>query len=418
MLENIQIYIMSENDPRAFAEYTTHATSFQLRIPVQIVSHPLYKWIVETNNKRQPLIHVKKYAELTIQFAENNPEYFSEIEGQKMLLELKTLITEIKDNEPQKDNVVNNIVPMDNYKKPTFLQMQNTKLSNNLFNWSTTKESIKFNIKVGKEKNSKKPINIEGKIYLSIFEDNEGVKIPQNINAYDRAVHDGVCTVIANNLANNLPLAVTPNQIYEAMTGKKPTNKSTLKPLMESLYKLNHTRIEIDYTQQAKEKNIDCEKTYLKGNILDFREIDIIFNKKQKFKGILFLAVPILQEYGTNMEQLISVDSKLLSGSKLENTDENIVIRHYLLRRIALMKNKKNRINNHCILYDTLFEECKISGSKQVLSKKRKNILKLLEEWKQMKYIYDYEQYKKNGNKISGVEIFLSSKKKKLTEES
>ena len=60
MLKNIKIYVMSENDTRAFAEYTTHATSWQLRIPVQIVAHELFKWIVEENNDGKNLGAVGK----------------------------------------------------------------------------------------------------------------------------------------------------------------------------------------------------------------------------------------------------------------------------------------------------------------------------------------------------------------------
>ena len=92
MLENMEIYIMSENDPRAFEEYTTHATSFQLRIPVQIVEHSLYQWLVEENNGGQNLISVKKYAKLTVTFAEDNPELFAGKKAQEMLQELKTII--------------------------------------------------------------------------------------------------------------------------------------------------------------------------------------------------------------------------------------------------------------------------------------------------------------------------------------
>ena len=84
-LEKTKIYIMSELDDRAFAEYTTKATSFQIGIPVQVVAHKIYKYIVEENSDNKNIINFKDYAKLTVEFAEKHPEYFTGKTAQRTL---------------------------------------------------------------------------------------------------------------------------------------------------------------------------------------------------------------------------------------------------------------------------------------------------------------------------------------------
>ena len=389
---------MSENDPRAFKEYTTHKTSFQLRIPVQIVTNELYQWIVEEKNDKNPLIPIKKYAELTITFAKNKPEFFAGKKAQEMLLELKTLIREIADTTTNKKEMAKDIVPMGNYQKPSFLQMPNTKLSNYLFdtNYDLTRQVA---LVVSGEKDNQ--VTVKTQLFLSLLED-EGIEIPQKITAYDRAVHDGVCTI----LANSETMTATNRQIYEVITGK-PGH------ITRSLNKLNRTKIHFDYTQQAQARGIKCDKMTFKGYLLDFQEVEVIYNKTQSVSGYKFLTPPILYKYASDMGQIISVNKDLLNTPSVINTEDSTVLKHYLLRRIEVMRNNKNNIESNKILFDTMFNYCNIHGNREKLRTKREIVFLLLKDWKDVGYIYDFNDYKGLKNKVLGIEIFLDKPKRK-----
>ena len=400
---------MSENDPRAFEEYTTHKTSFQLRIPVQIVTNELYQWIVEEKNDKNPLIPIKKYAELTITFAKNKPEFFAGKKAQEMLLELKTLIGEIADTTTNKKEMTKDIVPMGNYQKPSFLQMPNTKLSNYLFdtNYDLTRQVA---LVVSGEKDNQ--VTVKTQLFLSLLED-EGIEIPQKITAYDRAVHDGVCTI----LANSETMTATNRQIYEVITGK-PTKSKKISPqalghITRSLNKLNRTKIHFDYTQQAQARGIKCDKMTFKGYLLDFQEVEVIYNKTQSVSGYKFLTPPILYKYASDMGQIISVNKDLLNTPSVSNTEDSTVLKHYLLRRIEVMRNNKNNMESNKILFETMFNYCNIHGNREKLRSKREIVFLLLKDWKDVGYIYDFNDYKGLKNKVLGIEIFLDKPKRK-----
>lgn len=397
---------MSEQDPRAFAEYTTHATSFLLQIPVQIAQHELYKWIVEKNNDNQNIIPIKKYAELTITFAKDHPEFFAGDEAQKMLQELKSFISEFTDSNSKKSIVAKNIVPMDLFNKPNFLKMPNTKLSNVLFD--ATKNLTKMaNIKVSEEK-AKEEISIKARLSFVPLDNMENIELPTRITAYDKAVHDAICSIYANG-----NMRMSSNQIYEAMTGKQTKDAKMLDKVDDSIIKLMMSLVYVNYTDQAKAWGLDCEETKFKANILYCKGITIKFSNGEEATGWQLIEPPTLYQYALETKQIVTVDKALLCTSKVKNSEDVIAIKHYLLRRIELMKNRKNNVESNNILFSTIFSYCGIKGNRENIRKKRNIISTLLQEWKNIGYIKDFFEYKGQKNKILGITITLEDPKKR-----
>ena len=376
---------MSEFDERAFTEYTTKAISRQLRIPVGIVCHELYKWIVEENNDNKNIVEIKKYAELTLAFAKDHPEMFAGNEAQQMLKEMSVMCGEIRST-----------VKMGNFVKPAFLYMPNTKLSNCLFDKNKDLTVLTALIVSG-EKEEK--VTVKTQVFLSL-EENCGVSLPQNITAYDRAVHDGICSIYA--AGNN---TMTTRQIYEAMTGKPTKNHQQLGHITRSIMKLRQTLIYIDYTDQAKIKGIDCKKLEFNGNLLKCDGVDITFNNGEIVSGYKLDSPPILYKYALEMGQIISANKSLLSNTKVSNTEDSIVLRHYLLRRIETMKNHKNNMGSNRILFDTMFNYCNIDGNREQLRRKRDIVFSMLKEWQDVGYIKEFKEYRGKLNKVLGIEI-------------
>jgi len=376
---NLKIFIMSENDPRAFDEYMNSTLARTIMTPVKIVRHELYKWLVYENNHGKVTMDFNTMIELIAKVTDKNG----------------TLRIPTQD---EKENI-----QLENVKKPPYLLMPNTKLSNYLFDKSKNLTALTALVVSGAKEDK---VTVKTQVFLSLEED-FGIDLPKNITAYDRAVHDGVCSIIASGT-----MVATNRQIYEAMTGKTTTSPQALGHVTRSLNKLQRTKIFIDYTQQAKAKGFKGDKMIFKGNLLDFQEVEVTFNKNETTSGYKFLSVPILYKYATEVEQIISVDKELLSGDNITNTDDSIVLRHYLLRRIEAMKNKNNRMTSRKILFDTMFEYCGIkSESREQLRRKRDTVFSMLQGWEKLGYIKGYKECKGDKNKIIGVEIVLPKKK-------
>jgi len=297
------------------------------------------------------------------------------------------------------------IVEVDNFVKPTSLSMANTKLSNCLFDKSKDLTEPTALIVSGK---NEEEVTIRTQVFLASEKD-LGLVLSQELTAYDRAVHDGVCSVIANNNT----MTVTNRQIYEAMTGRTTTSSQALGHITRSMNKLNRTRVYVNYTDHAKSKGMDVDKMVFSGNLLDFQEVEIVFNKNQSFVGYKILTTPILYKYALEVGQVITVDSKVLNSLNVANTDESIVLKHYLLRRIEAMKNKYNNVDSNNILFDTMFEYCGVNGNGMELRRKREIVFKILQDWKKIKYIKDFAEYRGAKNKILGIEITLYKLRKK-----
>lgn len=288
------------------------------------------------------------------------------------------------------------------YRKPSFFSMANTKLSNFLFDneYDFTRPS---RLVVSEKK--KKEVLVSAQIFLSIRDEN-GLKVPQNITAYDKAVHDGLCSV----LTQNKNMIATSRQIYEAMAGKTTTNRQAIEHVIHSLNKMSMTKIYLDYSQQAKNKGLSFDRMTFEGNLLYFIGVEVETNG-QISKGYKFLTTPILYEYAANIGQIITVNKSLLNIPNVANTDDSVVLRHYLLRRIQTMKNQRNCVNQNKIKFDSMFSYCSISNSGQQLSRtqlnrKRRIVYDTLQAWVNMKYIKGYTEYR-DGRKILGVEIKL-----------
>lgn len=284
------------------------------------------------------------------------------------------------------------------YRKPPFLTIPNTKLSNYLFN-NTYDLTEPTDLTVNRAK--KKEIVVNTQVFVSLL-DADGAQLPQNITAYDRAVHDGVCSI----LAHNKDMTATNRQIYEAIAGKSATTTQALSAITRSLNKLRNTTLYLNYSQQAQAKGISLDKMIFDGNLLNFIGLEITSNG-QTIHGYKFLSMPILYEYALNMGQIITIDKALLDIPNISNTDESIVLRHYMLRRIETMKNTHNNIHSHNILFSSMFDYCGIKIEwKTQGTRKRKLVYDILQAWINVKYIKGFKEYKE-GRNIIGIKIEL-----------
>lgn len=285
------------------------------------------------------------------------------------------------------------------YRTPGILNMINTKTTNILFDPKYQEQITKpTEIVVG---GKKKDIVVQTQLFLSLQDENgNGIQLPQTLTAYDRMVYDGICSV----LIHNKDMLATNRQIYEAFAGKGTTSPQALGHVTRSLNKMRNTTIYLNCTPHIKTKNPEIENMVFDENLLSFSRLTII-SGGQETTGYKFFKMPILYEYASCMNQIIAVDRTLLNIPTINNTDNNNLIKIYLLRRIETMKSKHNNIASNKIKFDSMIAYLDIqTNSKAEYARFRKTIKTILDYWKQGDYIKDYIEYKE-GKKFAGIEI-------------
>lgn len=310
-------------------------------------------------------------------------------------------------------NVLENLQEMTNsekqqlikqfYKTPKVLNMINTKATNVIFD-PEQQETIRnrFDLEVSRKK-AKKEIIVPAKIVISLDDETDDTQLSQILTPYDRMVYDGVCTVLLN---NPQPLA-TANQIYSAFAGKGTKSQKALERVNRSLNKLSNTKIFWDVTSHTQAKgNTNVQSDIIGRKLLNFYDREVISGGKKTW-SYCFLDKPVLYQYASDVGQIITVDRTLLDVGTISNTDNNNLIKTYLLRRIESMKAKHNSIKSNRIRYDTIIKCCNLqTGSKTEKARLRETVIKILEYWKSEGYIKDFSEYKES-RAFAGVEISL-----------
>lgn len=244
-----------------------------------------------------------------------------------------------------------------------------------------------------------------------------------NITQFDLAVMDSVYTLLVNG-----ETAFTPEMIVRIMSGNFNQDVTPQKSgaVTKSLNKLSLIRITIDCTEELQaRKKLEKNKTArLTSYLMPLREIEIqTANHKSVMKGFQLIEKPVLYTYAETIQQIMSVPTSILSTQgKISDTNDNIIIKRALIRRIEAMKNNKNKIKSNIIVYERYDQETKkekgflitLGFNKENYSnwKKKKNnlhksIIKILDTFKEEKYILNYEIIKEGKQKINGVSIIL-----------
>ena len=156
--------------------------------------------------------------------------------------------------------------------------------------------------------------------------------------------------------------------VYRAVNGMTEQGKvspQALEAIKNSLDKSRFMRLKVDFSEEAKVRNINVDKAEIDSNLLEARVITVEAGG-HKVEGYRILAKPVLYEYSQHTKQILSVPPKLLDTKEAtRNTEDIISIKEYLIRRIEIMKHDKTMGNK--ILYETIFKEV---GIKDIIKQK------------------------------------------------
>lgn len=239
---------------------------------------------------------------------------------------------------------------------------------------------------------------------VSVNYDDEGIQIynEKKFTPYDRVVCDSVTSLFESGNSE-----FSPTMVYRCMNGLKNTEKispQAVAAVTKSIDKISRMYCKIDWTFEAKRQNSNVDETVISGNILATEKITVKSGGKT-LQAYKLLSKPILYRYAQSINQVISVPIKLLQTKEAtRSTEDVIVIREYLIRRIEMMKNPKNNMTNR-IKYKSIFEDLELlEPTKQKSEKIRTAVKELLNYWKKEKYIKGFIEYKE-GKTLKGIDV-------------
>jgi len=246
--------------------------------------------------------------------------------------------------------------------------------------------------------------------------DRDNITYSKKLEPFDRAVYDAIISLYnAGNKHFTIPT------VYRVLTGQNrgKGGEEMEKEIEKSINKLWGTMLEIDFTEEAKRRNFDVDKTIKKRHLLDLEYV-FLKSRGNTFKGYSFLAEPILFEYAKLTGQILPIEMDLLSID-VYNTKEIVIIKHYFFREIDYIKHGRSSNN---IYFDKINTELGLKDIiKQKAEKIRKHSFEILDRLIEKKHIKDYnkicvknkktEYIKRDektpaGAKIKGINIILN----------
>jgi len=349
--------------------------------------------------------------------AEMKELYESELYGEWMRLVEMTLETlKMKPNRTEsEEKMLNDLISATDedrrirgelsktkFKRPENLVMANTKLTNLTFdNTNDLSEGVEIVVSAPK----KKEFEITAKVVSQL--DVEGIKITRQLSEQDRCVFDAVLTLFVEGQRT-----FTAKQVYKTYTGLDRMNPSAIENVENIIDKMRATLIDIDWTKHALMNKLDEETapkqvTVTVGGYLLPLEVIRVDEGDTHQIMYRFIKEPVYLTYSRLVGQLITIPAEMLKLESLDMTPERIAIQHYMMRKIEIMNNKRNKSNNRKMLFETIFEKCNLNVStRQYKAHHVKTVEKTLTEWIERKDIKGYQGTTK-GKAKTGVEISL-----------
>lgn len=239
-----------------------------------------------------------------------------------------------------------------------------------------------------------------------------------DVTQFDLAVMDSVYTLAVSGI-----MRFTPEDVARIMSGNLEQNLTPkkIKEVKESIEKLSFIRLTIDYTDEmiARGEVKPGKRTFeLESYMVPVRKIEIKSrNNQTKLTGYQLLEMPILYQYAEKTHQIAGVPLEILNTPSIGDTNDVIVIKRALIRRIEAIKNPRNSIVSESIIYERVdhttgqitgffaklgFFESDSSNKKQ-WNKKRaalhKTVISILDDFKEKGYIAGYELVRE-GRKV------------------
>lgn len=197
-------------------------------------------------------------------------------------------------------------------------------------------------------------------VYISVItEMPPEITMNRKITPFDRAVEDAIGNIIDDqNMPPNGTINTTPDVVWRKMNGMEKgaqVGKAAVQKVNESMEKLAKTWCVVDFTKQLQAMGNNLEKAEMKQHIILAKTAYLKHQDGTEKDGWQITGRPLIYEYSKLVKQVATIDNKLLQTKNINNTEEVMKIRRYLLQQIERIRNKPGTPGKPNVLYDTIF---------------------------------------------------------------
>lgn len=255
------------------------------------------------------------------------------------------------------------------------------------------------------------------KEYIKALLKNAKAETDQVLNSMDLLILEKIYTITKNKKYFDI------QEIKKTLIQGETKNHTKIDDIIyESIEKMRFTA----FTLKISEKINQTFKKQLSDTILNQLELGSYLLPVNTYKMnkngnvvevYILMEEPLFFTYEVARNQLITIDSSKLKIESLSNTEDNVLLKNYTLKRIQNIINNKydSKSNLSKITYDSLFiqdtellKDINPSSEKYKYKKRdlRDKLKIILDDCKKNKYIKDYKEYQNNG-KIIGIQIII-----------
>ncbi len=283
------------------------------------------------------------------------------------------------------------------------IYMNNTKIANELRKYHN-QPGMEYRINVGRRE---RPIPVR-------------YRIDADLTPFDCMAADAVYTLLRNGYTS-----FSLGQVLRVMSGdeRQTLTREKKQALEESIRRLSGAYLEIDCRKELRHRGGERDDS---GRIYG---IFLPVRRKGKCSYEITGSLP-LYEYAEMNRQIIAFLPKLLqtasedAGERMSNTEERMLMKHYLIRRLELMRSPQNSMKERRIIYihkshsafggdAGMFPEIGLVPSdysseaswKNKRQKVHGSVCRILDYYQKIGYIEGYAVEKGEHGLVKGVEI-------------
>lgn len=211
-----------------------------------------------------------------------------------------------------------------------------------------------------------------------------------SLDEYDKIIANAVYT-----LWERGDLIFTEAMVYRVINGLSSTEKvrqKNLDDIKNRLDKMSLIRAKIDATEHARLINKNTKAFVVESYLLPLEHIRFDGFNAEEIDCYKLIKEPAVLEYSKAVRQVFTVDRMVIdTRSVVRNSPDIAVIRANLIQFIEAVKNKNNNFHGNRLTFKSLFDKINLNMSRQVQSKKRQQVEKILDYYCSMGYIKGYE---------------------------
>lgn len=280
-----------------------------------------------------------------------------------------------------------------------------------------TSPAVVFNELIDYNAGGKKSANIRSCFSINYEGADPAISLSQPVTPFDRSIFD---TAISLLLSGNR--IFTPAVLHRAMTNMTEANDPSPQQkgaITKSINKMRFENIHIDCKEELERMNATIDGKKVTGGGIDdymlpLRVVTVNAGGKE-MKAYQFIDEPIIYKYALATKQILTIPAECLSimqvdaktkkvtANRIKLTDTRIIIRDYLLRRIAVMKGK-TKTSNHILLDDMYEKICEPSPTTEKAHDINTFVKLVLAYWAGIGYIKSFKVLKE-GRSIRGYEV-------------